>query len=79
MFVGDDLLEKLLKEQEELNMDMVYEVMDFYKNAILLGREMEVIHLLMQARLSFKLHYTLFAHDLISDLIRTSDEIKLLT
>lgn len=42
LFVGDDLLEKLLKEQEELNMDMVYEVMDFYKNAILLGREMEV-------------------------------------
>ncbi|XP_013390038.1 uncharacterized protein LOC106158541 [Lingula anatina] len=39
---ADDLLENILMEQEELSYDMIWEVIDWYKQAILLSREHEV-------------------------------------
>ena len=35
------MLETLIKNEEDLNMDAVYDVIDWYKKAILLTREME--------------------------------------
>jgi hypothetical protein len=35
VFKGDVLLEKVLKDEEMLNIDMVWEIIDWYKNAIL--------------------------------------------
>ncbi|XP_060592614.1 uncharacterized protein LOC132747295 [Ruditapes philippinarum] len=39
---GDILLDKVLKEEETLNMDMIWEVMDWYKNAILRARDVDM-------------------------------------
>ena len=36
------MLEDLLQNEEDLNMDMVYEVVDWFKKAIILTREVEV-------------------------------------
>ena len=46
------MLEEVLLEQEDLNMDMVYTVLDLYKDGILLAREIEVrIHIWIQIKL----------------------------
>ncbi len=40
-------------EEETLNMDMVYEVMDWYRNAVVLTREVEVLANIYKC---FKIH-----------------------
>lgn len=37
--IGDDLFKKVLMDEENLNIDMVYEVIDWYKQAVLRTRE----------------------------------------
>ncbi|XP_060603257.1 uncharacterized protein LOC132756257 [Ruditapes philippinarum] len=39
---GDVLLEKVLKDEEMLNIDMVWEIIDWYKNAILRARDVDM-------------------------------------
>ena len=39
---GDDLLDQILKNEEDLNVDMVWEVCDWYKQASILTRENDV-------------------------------------
>ena len=41
---GEDLLATHLNSDEELNMDLVYTVIDFFRHAITLKRGVEVIH-----------------------------------
>lgn len=39
---GDQLLQVALKEEEELNMTLIFEVIDWYKQAVVLAREVEI-------------------------------------
>ena len=39
-FTGDELFRKLLMDEENLNIDMIYEIIDWYKQAVLRTREM---------------------------------------
>jgi len=39
---GDELLQTALKEQEELDMTLIFEVIDWYKQAVVLAREVEI-------------------------------------
>ena len=41
-FVGDRLLDIALTDEESINMDMVFEAVDWYRKAILKTREKEV-------------------------------------
>ena len=41
-FLGDELLRSHLKDQEDLSMEMVYTVIDRYREAMVLSREIEV-------------------------------------
>ena len=34
LFVGDDLFDKVLLDEEALNIDMVWEVIDWYKQVL---------------------------------------------
>ncbi len=50
--LGDELLEGVLQNQESLNMGIVYDVIDWYKRAVILTRDIEVLlHL-------YSSHYT---------------------
>lgn len=42
IFVGDDLLEKATRYYETIDMNMVWEIIDWYKQAILLARELDI-------------------------------------
>lgn len=39
---GDELLQTALQEQEELDMTLIFEVIDWYKQAVVLSREVEI-------------------------------------
>ena len=39
---GDELLQTALKEQEKLDMTLIFEVIDWYKQAVVLAREVEI-------------------------------------
>ena len=41
---GDELLNRVLEEEEDLNMELVWEVVDHYKNSSILASEKEVYH-----------------------------------
>lgn len=43
--IGDDLYEKLIKEEESLNMDMAYEVIDWFKQAVIRTREVTEVEI----------------------------------
>lgn len=40
--IGDDLFNRMLKEEDSLNMDVVWDVVDWYKQSILLTREKDL-------------------------------------
>ena len=42
LFEGDDLLKKTTEEMENLNLDMVWDVLDWYQTAIVLTRGNDV-------------------------------------
>ncbi len=42
VLTGDSLLKRAVQDQETLNVDMIWEVIDWYKQAIVLTREKEV-------------------------------------
>ena len=42
LFIADEILEKLLLDEECLQMDMVWKVVDLYKEAIILTRELDM-------------------------------------
>ena len=39
---GDQLLEDILLDEETLNIDMVWEIIDWYKDSILKGRDLDI-------------------------------------
>ncbi|XP_020917560.1 uncharacterized protein LOC110254854 [Exaiptasia diaphana] len=41
-YCGSELLETALKEEENLNMDIVWDVIDWYKRAVILARELDL-------------------------------------
>ena len=45
ILLGDELYEKLVKDEETLNMDMVYEVIDWFKQAVVRTREVTEVEI----------------------------------
>ncbi len=45
-FSGNNLLATVTEEDDDLNIDMVWEIIDWFKNAIVLTREKEVFYAL---------------------------------
>lgn len=42
MSLGDELLSKALEDEEDLNMDLIWDITDHYKNACILAGKKEV-------------------------------------